>query len=142
MSQQMYRPIVAVTTPVVTLTQDADAINAGQCLQVLDIDMNSGGGSNLTLNLPSLTSVFFGTNTPPSSGGIGAGSTMYKIQGTINAGAFPKQLTINAHNTEGDSDTICGNNTVVLSGVGTSFIIWIAGRHTWGIQVCTANNIS
>lgn len=137
---QMYQLVTAVLagSTVDLRTTGLDATNANQNARIIDFDLTAG---NATVLLPFLTNVFFGTNTAPG-GGIGAGATTFYLNGTITAGAFPRTLTLSAAQTEGDVDTICGDATVTLNGVDTSFHLYIAGRHTWGLHVCTPNTQS
>lgn len=136
---QLYQLVTAVAagTTVDLRTVSLDATNANQNARIIDFDLTAG---NATVSLPSLTSMFFGTNS--SGGGMGAGSTTFYLNGTITAGAFPRTLTLSAYTTEGDTDTICGDATVTLNGVSTGFHLYIAGRHMWGLHVCTPNTQS
>jgi len=108
---------------------------------ILD-DGHSGGGSlninplkldfNLTLGaigiyLPALSSFFLG-------GGQGLG---FEINCTIVANAPQIPVTFFPFGSEEEVNTICGDQSKSLFGIGSAGKLFIAGRFNWGFIFCT-----
>lgn len=139
----LYKSISFADSPLSLTASGVDAINQNQNALVLDI--NASGGA-IVINLPSITSLMFGSGASLSGAGalrngafVGGGAMSFYINGNRTAGANP--ITINAYNvntpSEVDQDNICGQASATIGLlVGTCFHLFISGRHSWCILQC------
>jgi len=94
---------------------------------VVDFDLTLG---SITVNLPALSDFFGG-----ASAGVG-----FMLHGTITANDVRNGVIFVAHTGEDEVNTICGDVSKAVSGIGTAWKIWIAGRLNWGLVFCTVSN--
>jgi len=128
----MYRSVVFADSPFNPTATEGDWINTNQNSLVLDLNTTDGA---IVINLPSIDSLLYGTNA-------GKGGFTFFIKGNIVAQdvAGANDVTINAYNSQGNTDLICGAASASVGGVGhdvgTCFHLFIAGLHSWCIHQC------
>jgi len=148
----LYKSIAFADSPLTLTASSVDSLNQNQNSLILDVDITLG---SIVINLPSITSLMFGTGSTLNGSGTlvgggtftGGGGMSFYINGNILAqdvgGA--NDITFNAYqvndpSAEVDVDLICGGASALVGGVGhdvgTCFQVFITGRHSWCVLQC------
>lgn len=123
----LYKSIAFANSPFHLTSADIDAINANQNSLIMDCDLTL----DVTLNLPSINSLLFGSNTNASTvSGVGGGGMSFYIKGNINRGANNLRIV------PASGDDICGVSSATIAGLGSCFHLFISGIHRWGLLTC------
>lgn len=126
----LYKKLTFADSPFTFTSAILSAINANQNSLVMDFDTTGG---NIIVNLPSINSLLFASNTNASTvSGVGGGGMSFFMRANILTGGH--NVTVVA----ASGDDVCGvaSASIGLNRNGSCFHVFIAGLHRWAFLSC------